>query len=91
MPCSKSAVPLPPAQGVEDPDGPCRPKLHSLFTDLSLFTPGDLDASRGVAASATVLDSGTSITTVPSVAMVTASSVAWSETPSSTLAGRFAV
>ena len=67
IPWSVSAVPLPlpPEQEGVDPDGPCLPKLHSLFKDLSLAKPGDLDAPRGVA---TVLESGMSITSTAAVA-----------------------
>ena len=67
IPWSVSAVPLtlPPEQGGVGPDGPCLPKLQSLFKDLSLAKPGDLDAPRGVA---TVLESGMSITSIAVVA-----------------------
>jgi hypothetical protein len=76
------------------PDGPCLPKLHSFLSDLILGELGILVASRGVAG---VLESGMSITSTAAVAKAaglgrssSAVRVAWSETPSSTLAGRFA-
>lgn len=86
-------MPLPPEQAVVDADGPCLPKLHSM-----LSKPGDLDSSRGGGVAATILDSGISITITaavasaerpPSEVTVTVASMGWSETLSSTLAGRF--
>jgi hypothetical protein len=100
-PCSTSPSAPSPQKQEELGPAPCFPKLHSLLNDdLRLAEPGDLAAPRGVGVC--TANSGISITSThvvpveapvsPSDATVAAAATApWTDTPTSTLAGRFAV